>query len=162
MNIGLFSKGIDAWWMDATEPDLTPSPPTLEGQRTHVNPTAMGTGSRVMNGYALMNSRGVLSRTAQRRAQPARLHSHALGFCRNPALRHGHLVRRRFFDLDGIGQADSRRLGLLPLRRAVLDHRQRRLHHGIAVLGGQSEAGRRGGMARTGTRAGSSLPPSAR
>jgi alpha-D-xyloside xylohydrolase len=59
MNIGLFSKGIDAWWMDATEPDLTPSPPTLEGQRTHVNPTAMGTGSRVMNGYALMNSRGV-------------------------------------------------------------------------------------------------------
>ena len=24
MNIGLFSKGIDAWWMDATEPDLTP------------------------------------------------------------------------------------------------------------------------------------------
>ena len=59
INTGLFSKGIDAWWMDATEPDLTPSPPTLEGQRTHMNPTAMGTASRVMNGYALMNSRGV-------------------------------------------------------------------------------------------------------
>jgi alpha-D-xyloside xylohydrolase len=25
----LFQKGIDAWWMDATEPDLTASPPTL-------------------------------------------------------------------------------------------------------------------------------------
>jgi alpha-D-xyloside xylohydrolase len=59
MNTGLFSKGIDAWWEDATEPDLTPSPPTLEGQRIHMNPTAMGTASRVMNGYALMNSMGV-------------------------------------------------------------------------------------------------------
>jgi alpha-D-xyloside xylohydrolase len=59
INTGLFSKGVDAWWMDATEPDLTPSPPTLEGQRTHMNPTAMGTASRVLNGYALLNSKGV-------------------------------------------------------------------------------------------------------
>jgi alpha-D-xyloside xylohydrolase len=29
LNTRLFSKGIDAWWMDATEPDLLPSPPTL-------------------------------------------------------------------------------------------------------------------------------------
>jgi alpha-D-xyloside xylohydrolase len=59
INTALFSKGIDAWWEDATEPDLTASPPTLEGQRTHMNPTAMGTASRVMNGYALMNSMGM-------------------------------------------------------------------------------------------------------
>jgi len=59
INSALFSKGIDAWWEDATEPDLTPSPPTLEGQRVHMNPTAMGTASRVMNGYALMNSKGM-------------------------------------------------------------------------------------------------------
>jgi alpha-D-xyloside xylohydrolase len=59
INTALFSKGIDAWWEDATEPDLTASPPTLEGQRTHMNPTAMGTASRMMNGYALMNSMGM-------------------------------------------------------------------------------------------------------
>jgi len=59
INTALFSKGIDAWWEDATEPDLTSSPPTLEGQRTHMTPTAMGTASRVMNGYALMNSMGM-------------------------------------------------------------------------------------------------------
>ncbi len=34
INTALFSKGVDAWWEDATEPDLTASPPTLEGQRT--------------------------------------------------------------------------------------------------------------------------------
>ena len=54
----LFRKGVDAWWMDATEPDLLPTP-TLEGQRTHVHPTALGTGSRVLNAFALMQSRGV-------------------------------------------------------------------------------------------------------
>ncbi|HUA97040.1 MAG TPA: TIM-barrel domain-containing protein [Terracidiphilus sp.] len=63
----LFSKGIDAWWMDATEPDLMPSP-TLDGQRTHMNPTYLGTGSRMLNGYALENSKGVY--TGQREAAP--------------------------------------------------------------------------------------------
>ncbi len=68
MNTALFSKGIDAWWLDASEPDLTPSPPTLEGQRTHMNPTAMGTASRVMNGYPLMNSMAVYE--GQRSVKP--------------------------------------------------------------------------------------------
>jgi alpha-D-xyloside xylohydrolase len=54
----LFSKGIDAWWMDATEPDLLPTP-TLDGQRAHVHPTALGSGARVLNAYPLMQSRGV-------------------------------------------------------------------------------------------------------
>jgi alpha-D-xyloside xylohydrolase len=68
INTHLFSKGIDAWWMDATEPDLLPSPPTLEGQQTHMNPTYLGTGSRMLNGYALVNSLGVYS--GQREAAP--------------------------------------------------------------------------------------------
>jgi alpha-D-xyloside xylohydrolase len=68
IDAGLFSKGIDAWWMDATEPDLLPSPPTLDGQRTHMNPTFLGTGSRMLNGYALENSLGVYA--GQREAAP--------------------------------------------------------------------------------------------
>jgi alpha-D-xyloside xylohydrolase len=68
LNTRLFSKGIDAWWMDATEPDLLPSPPTLEGQQTHMQPTFLGTGSRMLNGYALVNSQGVY--TGQREAAP--------------------------------------------------------------------------------------------
>jgi alpha-D-xyloside xylohydrolase len=68
LNTRLFSKGIDAWWMDATEPDLLPSPPTLEGQQTHMQPTFLGTGSRTLNGYALVNSQGVY--TGQREAAP--------------------------------------------------------------------------------------------
>jgi len=55
----LFKKGIDAWWMDATEPDMFPSPPTLALQKKHMHPTFLGTASRVLNGYALENSLGV-------------------------------------------------------------------------------------------------------
>jgi alpha-D-xyloside xylohydrolase len=61
INADLFSKGIDAWWMDATEPDLLPSPPSLDGQRTHMNPTYLGTGSHMLNGYAVENSLSVYS-----------------------------------------------------------------------------------------------------
>jgi len=68
IDTALFSKGVDAWWMDATEPDLTPSPPSLQGQQTHMNPTYLGTGSRMLNGYALMNSEGVY--TGQRQTAP--------------------------------------------------------------------------------------------
>jgi alpha-D-xyloside xylohydrolase len=64
----LFRKGIDAWWMDATEPDMFPSPPTLERQKKHMNPTFMGTGSRVLNAYPLENSKGVY--TGQRESAP--------------------------------------------------------------------------------------------
>jgi alpha-D-xyloside xylohydrolase len=63
----LFRRGIDAWWMDATEPDLRPVP-TLDGQRDYANPTALGSGSRVLNAYPLMNSAAVYE--GQRSAAP--------------------------------------------------------------------------------------------
>ncbi len=56
----LFSKGVDAWWMDATEPDIVqPSPATLEALRHDIGTTAIGTASGVMNAYPLMNSEAV-------------------------------------------------------------------------------------------------------
>jgi alpha-D-xyloside xylohydrolase len=65
----LFRKGVDAWWMDATEPDLVqPSPPTLESLRSAIDRTAIGTASRVMNAYALVNSEAVYD--GQRSAAP--------------------------------------------------------------------------------------------
>jgi len=60
VNRALFRRGVDAWWMDATEPDLVqPSPPTLESTRRFIDRTAIGTASRVMSAYPLMNSRAV-------------------------------------------------------------------------------------------------------
>jgi alpha-D-xyloside xylohydrolase len=67
MNQALFSKKMDAWWLDAPEPDLLPTP-TLDGQRTHMHPTALGTGSRMLNAYSLQNSKSVYE--GQREAAP--------------------------------------------------------------------------------------------
>jgi alpha-D-xyloside xylohydrolase len=63
----LFSKGVDAWWMDASEPDMTPTP-TLAGLRAHMHPTAMGTGARMLNAYPLVNSEAIYE--GQRQAAP--------------------------------------------------------------------------------------------
>ena len=63
----LFRKGVDAWWMDATEPEIMHAP-TLDGMRSHVTPTSLGAGARVMNAYSLMNSKGVYE--GQRLAAP--------------------------------------------------------------------------------------------
>ena len=69
VNRALFSQGVDAWWMDATEPDLVqPSPPTLESLRRDIDRTAIGTASRVMNAYPLVNSQAVYD--GQRSAAP--------------------------------------------------------------------------------------------
>jgi alpha-D-xyloside xylohydrolase len=60
VNRALFQKGVDAWWMDATEPDLVqPSPPTLDQLRKDIDKTAMGSASLVMQAYPLMNSQAV-------------------------------------------------------------------------------------------------------
>jgi alpha-D-xyloside xylohydrolase len=58
MEQSLIRKKVDAWWLDAPEPDLLPTP-TLDGQRTHMHPTALGSGSRMLNAYSLMNSKTV-------------------------------------------------------------------------------------------------------
>ena len=67
MNTHLFSKGVDAWWMDASEPDLT-AQPDLELQKTHISPNFMGTGSRMLLGYPLLIAEAVYD--GQRSVKP--------------------------------------------------------------------------------------------
>jgi alpha-D-xyloside xylohydrolase len=60
----LFGLGVDAWWLDATEPEVVEGPyaSLAEGRelyRTHMHPTAAGSGSRVLNAYSLVNSQGI-------------------------------------------------------------------------------------------------------
>jgi alpha-D-xyloside xylohydrolase len=63
----IFSKGTDAWWLDATEPDWVDDQ-RPEDLALRMNPTAMGPGLRVMNAYPLMACRAVWE--GQRAAAP--------------------------------------------------------------------------------------------
>ena len=67
INTALFSKGVDAWWMDATEPEIM-SPPGQESYATHMTPTGLGSGARMQNGYALMTAQALYE--GQRAAAP--------------------------------------------------------------------------------------------
>jgi len=65
----LFDQGVDAWWLDATEPDILPYW-DLEAQRRAIDPTALGSGARMLNAYSLAQVGGVYE--GQRRAAPDR------------------------------------------------------------------------------------------
>jgi alpha-D-xyloside xylohydrolase len=67
MNEKLFSKGFDAWWLDSTEPDLQSNLSDTE-RILRMGPTAMGSASRYLNTYSLMNCQGVYE--GQRQTSP--------------------------------------------------------------------------------------------
>ena len=69
MNEQIFSRGVDAWWLDATEPDFVDDQQP-EDLALRMNPTALGPGVRVMNAYPLVTVRGVWE--GQRAAAPAK------------------------------------------------------------------------------------------
>jgi alpha-D-xyloside xylohydrolase len=55
VNKGLFSIGLDAWWMDTTEPET-------EGQEENIllnHKLAAGSGNRYVNAYPLLDTQGV-------------------------------------------------------------------------------------------------------
>ncbi len=54
----LYEKGIDAWWLDATEPDIL-SNASVEYRKRLMNPTAFGPSTKYFNAFALMNAKGI-------------------------------------------------------------------------------------------------------
>ncbi|MBC8988280.1 DUF5110 domain-containing protein [Pedobacter sp. N36a] len=58
MNKKLYSKGIDAWWMDATEPDVHSNLP-IESRKELMSPTFLGSSTKYFNAFPLQNSKGV-------------------------------------------------------------------------------------------------------
>ena len=54
----LYTKGFDAWWMDASEPDIL-SNASIEYRKLLTTPTAMGPSTKYFNTYALMNAMAI-------------------------------------------------------------------------------------------------------
>jgi alpha-D-xyloside xylohydrolase len=54
----LASLGVDAWWLDADEPDMI-SNTTLEERQALMSPTPLGPGAALFNAYSLEHVRGV-------------------------------------------------------------------------------------------------------
>ena len=54
----LYRKGIDAWWMDASEPDIL-SNVSPQKRKEEMTPTALGAAAEWLNAYPLENARGI-------------------------------------------------------------------------------------------------------
>ena len=54
----LYSLGIDAWWMDASEPNVRDCTP-MDYRKALCGPTALGTSTEYFNAYALMNAEAI-------------------------------------------------------------------------------------------------------
>ncbi len=54
----IYPKGFDAWWLDATEPDIQ-SNASIEYRKQLMTPTALGPSTQYFNAYALMNAKGI-------------------------------------------------------------------------------------------------------
>jgi alpha-D-xyloside xylohydrolase len=67
LNKKLFSKGVDAWWLDASEPDIL-SNVSPEKRIEEMNPTALGPAAEYLNAYPLENASSIYQ--GQRAARP--------------------------------------------------------------------------------------------
>ena len=141
MNEALFQKHVDAWWLDAPEPDLLPTP-TLEGQRIHMHPTALGSGPRMLNAYSLVNSQSVYE--GQRQAAPDQRVFILTRSAFAGQQRYGAAVWSG--DITSTWTAMRQQipagLGMSHLGGAVLDHGHRRLFGPSAFLRPRSPAPR--------------------
>ncbi|MCU7495522.1 MAG: DUF5110 domain-containing protein [Ignavibacteria bacterium] len=68
VNKGLFSLGVDAFWMDATEPEVVLAPTERSIKEARSN--ALGTMARYLNPYSLMTTKAVYE--GQRAADPSK------------------------------------------------------------------------------------------
>ena len=69
INKKIYSKGIDAWWMDASEPDVL-SNVTPERRKQQMSPTALGPAAVYLNAYPLQNAKGIYE--GQRSTDPGK------------------------------------------------------------------------------------------
>jgi len=58
LNEKLYKKGVDAWWMDASEPDIL-SNVTPQKRIEQMTPTALGSAALNLNAYPLQNAKGI-------------------------------------------------------------------------------------------------------
>ena len=65
----LLPLGFDAWWMDASEPDIL-SNASMDYRKQLMNPTALGSSTEFFNAYGLVNAQAIYE--GQRNADPSR------------------------------------------------------------------------------------------
>lgn len=69
LNDKLYKKGVDAWWMDASEPDILSNVNSTK-RKEQMNPFALGSSAGYLNAYPLENAKGIYE--GQRETNPGK------------------------------------------------------------------------------------------
>jgi len=69
INEKIYKKGVDAWWMDASEPDILSNVSPYK-RKLEMTPLALGSSAEYLNAYPLENARGIYE--GQRETNPAK------------------------------------------------------------------------------------------
>lgn len=67
LDTSIYRKGFNAWWLDATEPDIHSNLP-MDERKALMSPTYLGPGAKYFNAYSLEQAKGVYE--GQRAANP--------------------------------------------------------------------------------------------
>ena len=67
INKNLYTKGVDAWWMDASEPDIH-SNLNIASRKEIMTGMALGSSTKYFNAYPLENAHGIYE--GQRKTNP--------------------------------------------------------------------------------------------
>ena len=120
LNAGIFSLGMDGWWMDSSEPDhMDFKPADLD------NKTYLGSFRKVRNAFPLNDRWRSLSTPAFRHIGQTRIYTHTLGICRSTALWSQHMVRRCSSIMGCFKKSNFCRPELLALWNPLLEQRYR-------------------------------------
>ena len=89
LNKGIFSLGMDGWWMDSSEPDHLDFKPSDFDNKTY-----LGSFRKVRNAFPLMTVGGVYRPSTFCNIRQACIYSYPFGVCRTAALRSQYMVGR--------------------------------------------------------------------
>ncbi len=131
MNDNLYTKykfGIDAWWMDASEPNVRDCTP-MWYRKALSGPTALGTSTEYFNAYSIVNADAIYHGQRSVNPKPARVSAHPQRLRRRAALLNRHLGAATSppAGVGGHAGTDDRRTQLLDVGTALLGHGPGRL-----------------------------------
>ena len=134
MNDNLYRLGVDAWWMDASEPNVQDNT-DIEYRKALCGPTYLGPSAKYFNAYALANAEAIYD--GQRSVNPddrVFLLTRS-GFAGQQRYSTATWSGDIWYSLGGYESADQRRLELRHVRYPLLDDGYRWLQRGEPLYG---------------------------
>ncbi len=120
---GLYSKGLDGWWIDSTEPDVVNAmtKESSEYELKKMGSNFLGSWARYLNAFSLSMTDALYKDLEKRDFRPSRVYPNAINVCRTATQCSDHLVRGHRCELGSVPPSDPGRHQPQHVRHSLLD-----------------------------------------